>query len=171
MWVAPEVVRVDEPFVAGERAMLAAFLELQRSTFLVKCAGLSGEQLAMRSVPPSAMSLLGLLRHLTDVDRHWTRRRFRGLDLPSLYWRDDCEKAAFIEAEPASAEADYARLLAEWELSRAALEGCSPGATFEDERWGTMSLRWLYQHLIDEYARHNGHADLLRERIDGTTGT
>jgi hypothetical protein len=94
-WIAPKITRIDEPFAAGERAMLEGFLEWQRATPVWKCAGPSGEQLSERSVPPSTLSLLGLVRHHGDVERTWFRRRFRGEQLPSLFWRADRPDAAF----------------------------------------------------------------------------
>jgi Protein of unknown function (DUF664) len=170
-WIAPQVSRVDEPFAAGERAMLEGFLEWQRATLLHKCAGLSGGQLAERSVPPSALSLLGLVRHHAEVERTWFRRRFGGEQLPRLYWREDRPDAAFEEVSADRAEADFACLMTEWVLARRAAAGASLDEIFISDRWGQMSLRWVYLHMIEEYARHAGHADMLRERIDGTTGS
>ncbi|HEX5506023.1 MAG TPA: DinB family protein [Thermomicrobiales bacterium] len=168
-WTAPEIARVDEPFVGDERALLEGFLAWHRATLLHVCAGLTGEQLVMRAVPPSNLSLLGLVRHLADVERTWFRRRFAGEDVPSLYARPDRPDAAFDEVDPARAEADVAALVAEWEHCRQAVAGLSLDATYSSPRWGAMSLRWAYLHLIREYALHNGHAELLRECIDGTT--
>jgi hypothetical protein len=169
-WTVPPVARVDEPFVGDERAMLDGFLDWHRATLLHKCAGLTGEQLALRAVPPSRLSLLGLVRHAAEVERTWFRRRFCGEDLPPLYSRPDSPDAAFGEIDPAQAEVDIATLRNEWTAVRQALAGTSLDATFVSERWGPMSLRWIYLHMIREYALHNGHADLLRERIDGMVG-
>lgn len=168
-WTAPEIARVDEPFVGDERAMLEGFLEWHRATLLHVCAGLTGEQLARRAVPPSNLSLLGLVRHLADVERTWFRRRFAGEELESLYWRADRPDAAFDEVDPARAEADVAALVAEWARCRQAVASMSLDATYTSPRWGEMSLRWAYLHLIREYNLHNGHAELIRECIDGTT--
>jgi uncharacterized damage-inducible protein DinB len=172
-WIAPEVKRVDEPFVGDELSMLTGWLEWQRGTLLHKCAGLTGEQLAQWAVPPSNMSLLGLVRHMTEVERAWFRNRFRGEDLPYRYWRDDAPDADFEEVDAARAEGDYEGLTAEWEACREAVAGASLDDTFVGRRGATatLSLRWAYIHMIEEYARHNGHADLLRERIDGVTGS
>ncbi len=170
-WTAPAITRVDEPFVADERTMLEGFLEWQRGTLLHKCSGLTGEQLARRPVPPSDLSLLGLVRHLASVERHWFRLRFRGEQLEPLFSRKDQPGVAFRETDADRAEAEVACLRAEWEACRQAVVGFPLDATFVVERWGEMSLRWLYQHMIDEYARHNGHADLLRECIDGEVGS
>ncbi len=168
-WTAPVITRIDEPFIGEERAMLDGFLDWHRATLLHKCGGLTGEQLARRSVPPSRLSLLGLVRHLAAVERTWFRRRFRGMQLDALYWRLDQPDAAFEEVDPDRAETDFGILIREQELCRQAVAGASLDATFLSERWGEMSLRWLYLHLIREYALHTGHADLLRERIDGMT--
>ena len=165
-WIAPYVSRVDEPFVADERAMLEGLLEWARTTFLHKCAGLTAEQLAQWAVPPSNLSLLGLIRHLTVWERNWFRRGFAGEDLPELHTGD----LDFERAEPAGAEADYAALLAEQDACRKAVASVPLDKTFQHPKWGEMSLRWIYLHMIEEYARHNGHADFLRERIDGVTG-
>ncbi|MGI8576354.1 MAG: DinB family protein [Nocardioidaceae bacterium] len=169
-WIAPEVVRVDQPFVGGERAMLEGWLGWQRSTLLHKCAGLTGKQLAQRAVPPSSLSLQGLIRHHADVERSWFRRRFRGESADPLYYRDDNWDLCFEDVEPARADAEYAQLVNEWALADDAVAGAALDDTFVHDKAGTMSLRWIYIHLIEEYARHNGHADFLRERIDGATG-
>jgi Protein of unknown function (DUF664) len=169
-WTVPPVARIHEPVTADERATLDGLLEWHRSTFVWKCAGLTGEQLALRPVPPSSLSLLGLIRHLTDTERAWFRRRVGGLPLPEAYARPDKPEAAFEDADPVSAEADLARLTEEWELCRQAVAGVPLDTTFEHESWGTLSVRWVYGHMIAEYARHLGHADLIRESIDGVTG-
>jgi uncharacterized damage-inducible protein DinB len=166
-WTAPEIKRIDEPAVASEMDMFVGWLDTNRTTLLHKCAGLTGEQLSQWAVPPSNLSLLGLVRHATDMERIWFRIRYRGEDVSKLYpKRDEC----FEAADPAEAERDLKRLTAEWEQSRAALAGASLDDTFEWDGVGTMSLRWMLHHVICEYARHCGHADLLRERIDGRTG-
>jgi len=169
-WVAPEVTRIEEPFIAGERSMLEGWLDYHRTTLLWKCASLTAEQLALRAVPPSSLSLLGLIRHNADVERSWFRRHADGDAVDYLYWRQDNPDAAFDEAAPDSAEKDYAALTLEWELARRAVARHSLDDTFITQRGNEISLRWVYNHMIEEYARHNGHADLLRERIDGRTG-
>ncbi len=170
-WTAPEVTRVDEPLVADERTMLDGWLDWHRSTLLFKCAGLTGAQLAEQSTPPSNLSLLGLVRHMADVERSWVRRRFRGEDIGALYAREDRPDADFEEVDASRAEEDFATFVAECELARQAAAGASLDDTFMSPRHREMSLRWIYVHMIEEYARHNGHADLLRERIDGVTGS
>lgn len=163
-WTAPDVVRVDEPFVAGERAMLDGFLEWQRASLLLKCAGLTGEQLVRRASPPSGLSLLGLVRHLTEVERTWFRARFGGQEPP------DASGRAFDDLDPAAAPGELAALREEQRLAREAVAGLSLEHEFVSPRWGRMQLRWAYSHMIAEYARHCGHADLIREAIDGVTG-
>jgi uncharacterized damage-inducible protein DinB len=170
-WTAPEVTRVDDPFVRGERPLLEDWLEWHRATLLYKCAGLTGEQLVQQAVPPSDLSLLGLVRHMVDVERSWFRRRFRGEDLPRVYPRDDTRDAAWREATVDGAEADFTRLKEECELARQAVAGVSLDDEFTLPGEGQLSLRWIYVHMIEEYARHNGHADLLRQCIDGATGS
>jgi uncharacterized damage-inducible protein DinB len=169
-WTAPTVERPDAPYVADERAMLDGWLDYHRATLLWKCAGLTGEQLCERSVAPSTMSLLGLVRHMAEVERWWFRR-FRGeSDLPQLFCSEESEDGDFDDTDPAGAAADFATFERECQLAREAVVGASLEETFHSRRGNDISLRWVYNHMIEEYARHNGHADLLRERIDGTTG-
>jgi uncharacterized damage-inducible protein DinB len=167
-WIAPEVTRVDEPLTGPERGILDGFLDWHRSTLLWKCAGLSGEVLALQAVQPSNLSLLGIVRHMADVERAWFRIRFRGDDLPRLF---DYQDAAFEHADPDGAEADFAAFADECDLARKSVAEASLDDEFTMDGRGTFSLRWVYTHMIEEYARHNGHADLLRERIDGVTGS
>ena len=145
--------------------MLQAFLDWHRATLLHKCAGLTGTQLAERAVPPSGLSLLGLIRHMTRVERAWFRQRFADEPIDDAYERD----AAWNEADPSRAAADYARYTEECRAADAAAENAPLDAIFT-HAGQTMSLRLIYLHMIEEYARHLGHADLLRERIDGSTG-
>jgi len=140
------------------------------AALLWKCAGLTGAELARRTAPPSTLSLLGLVRHLADAERAWFRRYFRGERLPEVYARADRPDAAFAEADAAGAEGDVGRLVAEWDAARRAVAGASLDERFVHEEFGEMSLRWVYNHMIAEYARHLGHADLLRELTDGATG-
>ena len=169
-WTVPPVTRTHEPVTAGERETLDGLLEWHRATLVWKCAGLTGEQLAQRPVPASSLSLLGLIRHLTDTERAWFRRRVGGLAVPDEYGRPEEPDAAFDEATAATAEADMTALTAEQDRCRQVAAGIPLDTTFEHEIWGPLSVRWVYNHLIAEYARHLGHADLLRESIDGVTG-
>jgi len=163
-WIAPDVARVDEPFTGPERGILEGFLDWDRATLLWKCAGLTGEQLALASVPPSNLSLLGIVRHMADMERAWFRIRFRGQPVPRLY---DYEDAAFEHADAARAEADFAAFAEECDLARKAVAGASLDDEFTGGRGRTLSLCWVYTRVIEEFARHGGHADLLRQRIDG----
>ena len=168
----PEVDRVSPPHAGPERQMLESWLDWHRATLLHKCAGLSGAQLAERSVPPSGLSLLGLVRHLAEVERGWFRAEWRD-DVQPLYDDSDDVDVDLNDTDPARADDDLAAYLAEVEAARAeasrhqlddVTQVRRPDSTRE------LSLRWVYLHMIEEYARHNGHADLLRERIDGVTG-
>jgi uncharacterized damage-inducible protein DinB len=171
-WIAPDVER-SEGYPARrndpEREMLRDWLDWHRATLLRKCAGLDAVRLATRSVPPSNLSLLGLVRHMSDTERGWVRQAFRGEQVPDLYYRADAPDADFEETDPAGAEEDFRLYLAECQAVDAALEGAQLEDTFTLKEQ-TLSLRWMWQHLVEEYARHNGHADLLREAIDGSAG-
>jgi uncharacterized damage-inducible protein DinB len=169
-WVAPHVERIDEPFAGDERATLEGYLDYGRASLLLKCAGLSGQQLALRACPPSTLSLLGLVRHITEVERTWFRRRFAGQDVELRRARPLRSEAAFDEADAAHAERDWNAFVDEQEQARRAVADLPLDAVFHSDRHGPMTLRWAYIHMITEYAQHNGHADLLRERIDGATG-
>lgn len=170
-WTAPQVTRVDPPELADERSSLVGFLEFHRQTFLGKCAGLTGEELARQPIPPSTLSLLGLIRHLADVERVWFRIRLSGEEIGFQYWTDENEDADFDDLDPTRAQADYEALLTELAESRARLDSRELEDTFVHPRTGaTLSVRWLLGHLVEEYARHNGHADLLREVVDGSVG-
>jgi hypothetical protein len=168
-WTAPEVEVTDEPLLGAERPMLEAWLDRHRATFLANCAGLNGEQLATVSTPPSNLTLLGLIRHLADVELVWFRRRLAGEDVKAHYSLPGRSGGSFENLDPSRAEAEYACLVAEMAESRAAVATRDLDDTFVHERVGEISVRWLYIHLIEEYAQHNGHADLIRERIDGRT--
>jgi uncharacterized damage-inducible protein DinB len=169
-WTAPSVARSDESFTAGERDVLESFLDWYRGTLLGKCAGLTAAALAEQAVPPSKLSLIGLVRHMTNVERSWFRRRLNGENVPRVH-DGASPDPAFDGAAATTAEADYATYLAELALARAAAAGHGLDDTFEHERDHLqISLRWMYVHMIEEYARHCGHADLIRERIDGVTG-
>ena len=171
-WTAPEVTRVTEPFTGGERAMLQGWLDWHRRTLLQKCSGLTGAQLKVRAVEPSTLSLLGLVRHMTEVERGWFYQAAgqAEADIEPLYFTDDNPDGDFDDLDTADAEADFARYCAELPAVDRAVAGLPLEHEFATRRRGAISLRWVYLHMIEEYARHNGHADLLRERIDGTTG-
>ncbi|MEU7642794.1 MULTISPECIES: DinB family protein [unclassified Streptomyces] len=169
-WTAPPIERRRAPSAAGERAMLQGWLDFHRDTLLTKCAGLTGEQLARAGTPPSALTLLGLVRHMADVERVWFRERFAGEAVEALYWTDAAPDADFDDLDPARAEAEHAALGAEIAACDAVVADRSLDETFTING-RTLNLRWVYVHMIEEYARHNGHADLLREALDGETGS
>jgi uncharacterized damage-inducible protein DinB len=149
--------------------MLDAWLEFHRATLALKCSGLSDAQLRERSVPPSKMSLLGLVRHMADVERNWFRRVLSGEDAPGLFWTDANPDGDFDDVDTASRDEAFAH----WEAECANARAVAAGMGLDDtgiRRGEPCSLRWVLVHMIEEYARHNGHADLLRERIDGVTG-
>ncbi|WP_027341773.1 DinB family protein [Hamadaea tsunoensis] len=168
--MAPEVNRTDPPRHGEERTQLDAWLDYHRETLLLKCAGLNDAQLRSRSVPPSTLSLLGLVRHMADVERWWFRRQFEGAAIPGVYWSDAEPGADFDGVNTADVRADFAAYTEEVNAARATAAGRALDETFTDHRGDTFDLRWVYLHMIEEYARHNGHADLLRQLIDGTTG-
>lgn len=167
-WIAPEITRVDEPQVGDDQALLAGRLERNRSCLLYKCSGLTGEQLAQRSVPPSTMSLLGLVRHMTKVERIWFRHRAAGEDVPPVYDLALGKDHDFEALDPEEAPEAFERLHAEWDVADAAAAPLDFDHVIE-VHGEPFSLRMIYVHMIGEYARHNGHADLLREAIDGVT--
>ncbi|WP_219844064.1 DinB family protein [Arthrobacter sp. MYb227] len=164
--------RTNPPPCGSERETLLGFLTYQRQTFAAKCAGLTDAQLATRSVPPSAMSLLGLLRHLSDVERFWVRIHLLGQSKKQLYWHADGNDTDFefpynqTELVPKSWRVWHK----ETAFSDAALSQESMEATVHITGHGEVSVRWILTHLIEEYSRHNGHADLLRECLDGVVG-
>jgi uncharacterized damage-inducible protein DinB len=176
MFIAPQVdPRIDPPAQGNERDMLVGFLRWQRGTLELKCSGLDDADMARRSVGPSTMSLLGLLRHMAEVERSWFRRFMAGQDAPPLFTSDADPDGDFDGA------ASDAEVVAEaWSAWRAEVAFAdrfvadAPNLELTGEvtdPWrGAMSLRWVLVHMIEEYARHNGHADLLRERIDGRVG-
>jgi uncharacterized damage-inducible protein DinB len=167
--------RAEPPTRGDERATLMGFLRWQRDTLELKCSGLSAADLARRSVEPSTMSLLGLVRHMAEVERGWFRRFMAGQDAPS-HFNSAAERDADFDGAVAGPEV----VAQAWQLWRAevaftdrfvaeAADLDIVGARTDPDR-GPMSLRWVLVHMVEEYARHNGHADLLRERIDGKLG-
>jgi len=158
--------------LGDEQATLTEFLRCQRLTLQLKCADLDAEQLARRAVDPSTMSLLGLVRHLAEVERGWFRRRFAGQDVPKRY-----QSGAQPDGDFDGAVADQAVVDEAWAAWREEVAFAEQFAAETDLDFvGTdgggepISMRELLVHMIEEYARHNGHADLLRERIDGRLG-
>lgn len=163
--------RIGPPSFGSEREMLRAFLDYHRATLAMKCQGLSDEELRRQSMPPSTLSLLGLVRHMAEVERTWFRRVFEDNDAP-MVWSDKIDFQAAYDASASTRAEAFTAWQAEVENSRRIereaesldLAGCQP-------RWGEqVSLRMVIVHVLLEYGRHNGHADLLREGIDGTVG-
>jgi uncharacterized damage-inducible protein DinB len=175
MWTAPE----DDPRTygnpVGEKATYLEYLANYRLIIEMKCDGLDADQLARRSVPPSMMSLLGLVRHLAQVENHWFARVLQGrTDAPRLYKREDDRDWDFNGAVPDAALVTEAFTTWKDEIGNAdtwldALDEADLGrdVPFDDD---TVATRDVLVHVIEEYARHAGHADLLRECIDGRTG-
>ncbi|MFJ2866486.1 DinB family protein [Kitasatospora sp. NPDC087314] len=151
--------------------MLRAFLDFHRATLAMKCEGLTDEQLRQRSSPPSTLTLLGLVRHLAEVERTWFRRVIDGEDVP-LVWSEDGDYQVAYDATGATRAEAFGAWQAEVEHSRRIERAAaSLDVTGYQPRWqAEVSLRLVMLHLIHEYARHNGHADFLREAIDGTVG-
>jgi hypothetical protein len=172
------VRRSEQPRLPDERTALEAALDFQRETLLLKCAGLTGDQLKQCSIPPATLSLLGLVRHLAGVERWWFRRNFAGQQLPDIYSYERSPDAEFDEVDDADPEADFATYSAEVQLAREATAGHDLDETFMRATHFLLpgvepvelNRRGVFVDLIAEYARHNGHADLLRQRIDGVTG-
>ncbi|SEB45555.1 Protein of unknown function [Amycolatopsis tolypomycina] len=162
--------RTDPAPVADERQALTETLDYYRRTFELKCAGLEPAQLSERSVPPSTLTLHGLLRHLTGCERWWFRMQFAGEDVPILYYSDDDPEQDFNELDGDVDEA-FALWHAECEHAREIVAAGSLEQTGIRRSTGEpFTLRWVLLRMIGEYARHVGHADLIRERIDGATG-
>jgi uncharacterized damage-inducible protein DinB len=170
----PEKIgRTDPDRFGSELENLAQFLDYHRATFEQKCAGLDADQLKRRAVSPSTLSLLGLARHLSEVERHWFAATVDGQDVDDVYCTPDNRDGDFDDLDSASAEDVWQHYSAQVAESRRIL---STFATADDSTRGgsqrrpPSTLRWVLLHLIEEYARHNGHADFLREAIDGRTG-
>ncbi|GLY94608.1 hypothetical protein Acsp02_18630 [Actinoplanes sp. NBRC 103695] len=153
-----------------ERAMLEGWLDWHRLTLLSKCAGLTAGQLKKAAVEPSNLTLLGLVRHMAEVERSWFRTRSAGQDVGMLFCSEANPDGDFDDVEDADAESDFGTFRAEVGLARQAAAGLPLEHEFATSRVPAISLRWVYLHMIEEYARHNGHADFLRERLDGVTG-
>lgn len=173
-WRAPEAedTRTDLPMTAGERETLESWVEMYRATVPLKVAGLTGEELCRRSVPPSTLSLLGVVRHLTEVERYWYTDVVRGQDSPDVYSHRGSPEGDFDDGTPESAPDDLATYAREVEQARRHAAAVSDlDAPVAGLRHGRpVTLRWIHVHLVEEYARHLGHMDLLREAVDGRTG-
>uniref|UniRef100_A0AAU2JVP2 DinB family protein n=1 Tax=Streptomyces sp. NBC_00049 TaxID=2903617 RepID=A0AAU2JVP2_9ACTN len=163
--------RIGPPLTGDERETLHAYLDFHRATLVMKCEGLGDEDLRRQASPPSSLSLLGLVRHMAEVERHWFRRTMGGADVAHL-WSDDHDFQAAYDASSATRAEAFAAWEAEVGHSRrveAAAESLE--VTAYVTKWEEdVSLRLVMLHMIHEYARHNGHADFLREAVDGTVG-
>ncbi|MGY1703914.1 DinB family protein [Geodermatophilus sp. SYSU D00697] len=164
--------RAMPPLEADERTTLDGWLDFYRATLAGKCDGLTDEQLATASVPPSPLTLLGLLQHMAEVERNWFRRVLAGEQVPAIHDPDtdpSGHDGGFDVADGASLATARASWAAEVDRAR---ENCAARELDETSPFmgGQVTLRWIYSHMIAEYARHAGHADLIRERIDGATG-
>lgn len=151
--------------------MLRSWLDFHRATLAVKCEGLGDDDLRRRSMPPSTLSLLGLVRHMAEVERAWFRKVINGEDVPCV-WSPEGDFQIAYDAGSATREEAFGAWQAEVaHARRVEREAESLDVTGHQARWGEdVSLRTVMLHLTHEYARHNGHADLLREGIDGTVG-
>lgn len=162
--------RTEPPYVLGERAMLEAWLEFHRMTLLLKCEGLEDADRKRRPVATSKLSLHGLVRHMGDVERSWFRRTLLRDETAPWIWRDplvDDREMVPID------DADWVSDLRAWQVECEASRAAAGSVELDDtglRRGEPCSLRWIYVHMIEEYARHNGHADLIREMVDGSVG-
>ena len=162
----------DPPFAVDERETLVTFLDYYRAVLIRKAVGLSREQLAV-TLPPSDMSVGGLVKHMALVENNWFVRNWRGHD-PGEPWTSvdweadpDWDFHSAADDEPEQLLELYTDAI---ERSRGAIEGCLDLSATAESRGRVISLRWMLVHMIEEYARHCGHADLLRQSIDGATG-
>ncbi|MGO9198798.1 MAG: DinB family protein [Acidimicrobiales bacterium] len=163
--------RRQEPgFGLAEREMLEGWLEFHRMTLLLKCEGLDDASRKSRPVPTSKLSLHGLVRHMAEVERNWFRRvLLRNPDLGYIWLDPAVDDSELVPLDEADWEAD----LAVWQAECAASREAAARHGLDDtglRRGEPCTLRWIYTHMIEEYARHNGHADLIREMIDGSVG-
>ena len=164
------VERAEPPLAAQEREMLEAWLDFHRDTLAVKCAGLTDSQLRERAVPPSSLSLLGLVRHMAEGEHQWFTMVLGGEQVAFHYCTDDNPNAEFDDVDGADVAEAFETWRAECADARRRVAAAPSLDVTATRRGEEFSLRWIMVHMIEEYARHNGHADLLRERIDGTVG-
>ncbi|MFE9642591.1 DinB family protein [Streptomyces sp. NPDC006365] len=165
--------RREPATTADERTMLEGWLDYHRQTLAWKCEGLTDAQLRTASAEPSELTLMGLVRHMAEVERSWFRRVLVAEDAGPIYFTEEDRDGDFHLSETDTWEEAYATWQAEIESARrnAARFGLDDISEGKHLRTGQrFNLRWIYTHMIEEYARHNGHADLIRERIDGAIG-
>ena len=164
------IERVDPPRDVPEKQTLTVFLDWYRSTLELKCEGVSDAALRSRAVPPSNLSLLGLVRHLAECERGWFTHRVAGRPNQDIWCTPANQDADFDDVATADVAEAFRMWRTECDASRAITAERELAATFRNRNDVAISLRWVLVHMIEEYARHLGHADLLRERIDGVTG-
>ena len=170
VWADDDRPRI--PRVAAEREALAAYLEYYRATVEMKCRGLSPAQARTRTMPPSTMSLHGVVRHLAGVERWWFQQNFERRDVPFLFVGADNPDLDFEPPSDADFAADLAAWRAECAVSREIVAAHDLDDTARPLDWyEDVDLRWLVLRMITEYAQHCGHIDLLREGVDGQTGS
>ncbi|MFF1922062.1 DinB family protein [Streptomyces sp. NPDC058221] len=162
--------RIHPGKTAEDRTSLVSFLDYQRATLAMKCSGLTHEQLKRRAIPTSGLTLLGLVRHAASVERCWFRLVMNAEDVTPP-WPGEID-GTFVEFRVEDADAEEAFEVWREECARARAVADSFNSLDEpvDFRGETISLRYVFTHMIEEYARHNGHADLLREAVDGVVG-
>ena len=162
--------RIDPPLEADELTTLTTFLDFNRETLAFKCDGLTADQLRERAIPPSSLSLIGLVRHMAEVERNWFRPVLADEEMQTIFAPGVDWEAAFRNAATADVDEAFSTWRTECDHSRT-LVAASPALETRGLRGGHwFTLRYVLTHMIEEYARHNGHADLLRECLDGTTG-
>ncbi|MEU4898307.1 DinB family protein [Streptomyces sp. NPDC044780] len=162
--------RLQAPRTADERTSLEGWLDFHRATLALKCEGLDDAQLRTASAPPSELTLLGLVRHMAEVERSWFRRVLAQEDAPPIWYSEADPDGDFHVTDGDTAKDAFAIWREEIAKAKEAAAGRSLDDVVTRPDRGDYNLRWIYLHMIEEYARHNGHADLLRERIDGATG-
>ena len=164
-------IRPPEPVAGPEREQLEGWLDFHRATLLMKCAGLDDDALRRRAVPPSNLSLLGLLQHMALVESWWFDAILLDSDARTPFTSDVDPDAEFNDVDTLAPEEVAAIFLATCQRSREVAAPLALATMAARVRPGeSVDLRWIYLHMIEEYARHNGHADLLREVLDGTKG-
>jgi uncharacterized damage-inducible protein DinB len=162
--------RVDPDFALGERQMLEAWLEYHRVTLELKCESLDDAGRKARPVSSSNLSLHGLVRHMAEVELNWFHRvLLEEPETPPIWYDPAIDDSELVPLDDADWDADLARWREECDASRSAAAGFGLDHTGL-RRGKPCSLRWIYVHMIEEYARHNGHADLIRELVDGAVG-
>lgn len=162
--------RHEPSFLLAEREMYDEWLEFHRATLLLKCEGIDDAQRKARPVPTSKLSLHGLVRHMAEVERNWFRRVLgREPEVPMIWADRSIPDSELVPLDDAEWESD----LSAWQQECAASRQAAAEHDLDDtglRRGAPYSLRWIYVHMIEEYSRHNGHADLIREMVDGAVG-